>query len=193
MVFEGIRRTVLMKRTEPPSGLTFSAARRTAATGLDRGRGSTIALMAWLFALAWTVPAAHAQELHFNGVPFDSREGEAVLLPGALNRREIARPLGAGPGEDSCSFYQEHGKTPSEAQRGMGEVEPLAQPIRLVAGESERVVYNPRFGSLGAPLSLRLGESALLAGDQVQQARTTLVIDVPARRPGAGAAMRNHR
>ncbi len=188
--------------------------------------------MAWLFALAWTAPAAHARELHFNGAPFDSREGEAVLLPGAANRLEIARPLGASPGEEltvkwelragdgrrrsgesrisdsasravcelgplaappvyefeagqvfqrgyrltarvmdstgrpirSWSFFQEHGKTPSEAQQGMGEVEPLAQPIRLVPGESERVVYNPRFGSLG-PLSLRLGESVLTSQD----------------------------
>lgn len=72
----------------------------------------------------------------------------------------------------SWSFYQEHGRQPATEQQGMGESpEPQAQRIRLVAGSESRIIYNPRFGSLG-PLSLRLGESVLFDQDQVEiQAR----------------------
>ncbi len=184
--------------------------------------------------LCWP-ETADAQELRFNGVPFDTREGEVLLAPGASNRLEISRSREVDPGEAlkvtwelrtgdgrrrsgtdriasgasrtvcelgplaappvyefeagevfqrgyrltvrlsdstgrsvrSWSFYQEHGKTPSEVQQGMGEVEPLAQRIRLVSGENQRLVYNPRFGAL-APLSLRLGESVLTSQDDLE-------------------------
>lgn len=190
-------------------------------------------MLAWLPVLC--LPPARAQDLLFNGVPFDSAHGEVLLAAGVSNRLEIARPRNANPGEAlrvkwelragdgrarsgettvaggasraawelgplavppvydfeagevfqrgyrltvrlsdhtgriirSWSFFQEHGKTPSEAQQGMGEVEPLAQRVRLVAGEKERLVYNPRFGSLG-PLSLRLGESVLASQDNLE-------------------------
>ncbi len=70
------------------------------------------------------------------------------------------------------SFYQEHGSKPATEQQGMGESpEPQAQRIRLAAGSKSRIIYNPRFGSLG-PLSLRLGESVLFDQDRVElQAR----------------------
>jgi hypothetical protein len=65
------------------------------------------------------------------------------------------------------SFHQEHGSQPSDHQQGMGERDPLAQRIRLAAGEKERVIYNPRFGALG-PLSLRLGETVLSNQDDLE-------------------------
>jgi len=65
------------------------------------------------------------------------------------------------------SFYQEHGRTPSEIKQGMGEAEPAAQRIRFAAGSTERLVYNPRFGSL-SPVSLRLHESVLTNQDDLQ-------------------------
>jgi hypothetical protein len=173
-----------------------------------------------------------AEELLFNGMPYDVRSGDVLLVPGGLNYAETVVPPGTGrlkvlwelrtaEGEtrlgegfvDSDSpksrfdlgplagpllydfeagevfqkgyrlslrlldpvgrpvrswvFHQEHGNEPSEVQQGMGEVDPLSQRIRLVAGDKERVVFNPRFGALG-PLSLRLGESVLIDQDNVE-------------------------
>lgn len=64
------------------------------------------------------------------------------------------------------SFYQDHGTVPVEEQQGMGERDPLAQRVRLVAGVKDRIVYNPRFGSSG-PLSLRLAPSVLTDQDDL--------------------------
>ena len=74
---------------------------------------------------------------------------------------------GAGQPVKTWSFYQEHGKTPSEVKQGMGEAEPRSQRIRFVPGINDHVIYNPRYGSM-SPLSLRLHESVLSNQDDLQ-------------------------
>jgi hypothetical protein len=74
---------------------------------------------------------------------------------------------GAGQPVKTWSFYQEHGKIPSDVKQGMGEVEPESQRIRFVPGINDQVIYNPRYGSM-SPLSLRLHESVLNNQDDLQ-------------------------
>lgn len=73
----------------------------------------------------------------------------------------------AGQPLKTWSFYQEHGKNPSEVKQGMGEAEPMSQRIRFVPGINDHVIYNPRHGSM-SPLSLRLHESVLSNQDDLQ-------------------------
>jgi hypothetical protein len=68
-------------------------------------------------------------------------------------------------------FSQVHGLIAGKGQQGMGEVDPPAQRLRMMAGGPEREVYNPLYASLG-PLSLRLAESVLVSQNDLEiQAR----------------------
>lgn len=69
------------------------------------------------------------------------------------------------------AFTQVHGLIAGKGQQGMGEVDPPAQRIRMLAGGPEREFYNPLYASLG-PLSLRLAEPVLVSQDHLEiQAR----------------------
>ena len=64
-------------------------------------------------------------------------------------------------------FYQGPAAQASDQEQGMGRRVAVAKPLRLLAGNHKRVVFDPKFGSLG-PWSLRLGEGVLFEQDNLE-------------------------